>query len=273
MALTSKKPSKLTNQELSIQISLSGLSFCILQKDTLTVTYLKHFKKEQKCNPIELLDWIKEAFDNEEELSQLFRKVQLIHSNELASLVPDKFFDEAHLADYLKYNAKILVSDYISYDTIDINRSKNVYVPYVNVNNFIYDQFGEFTFKHSATILIENVLKQEQQTIESVMYINVDHPHFEIVVIKSGELQFYNRFEFTTKEDFIYYVLFTVEQLELNPETVKVKLVGSINENDELYNMVYKYIREVNFGKNTHNLNFTKSPKNNHSNFIILNSF
>ena len=51
--------------------------------------------------------------------------------------------------------------------------------------------------------------------------------HFEIIVIANKKLQLYNTFQFTSKEDFIYYVLFTAEQLKLNPEKFELLLLGS----------------------------------------------
>jgi hypothetical protein len=39
--------------------------------------------------------------------------------------------------------------------------------------------------------------------------------------------------------------LFTAEQLQLNPEKFPVVLMGSVDENDELYQIAYKYVRHV----------------------------
>jgi hypothetical protein len=41
---------------------------------------------------------------------------------------------------------------------------------------------------------------------------------FEIIVIQNQQLLLFNSFEYLTPEDFIYYVLFTAEQLNINPE-------------------------------------------------------
>src|SRR5690606_5493850 len=139
----------------------------------------------------------------------------------------------------LKFNSKILKSDFIAFDTIDINESVNVYVPYANINNFIYDLFGTFTYKHISTILIEQLLMIEKNAAELKMYVHVDYKNFEIIVIENGKLLLYNTFEFNTKEDFIYYILFTAEQLKLNPETLHLIFIGNINKEDVFYNMAY----------------------------------
>lgn len=264
-----------TKQELSIQISLSGLSFCILQRDTKTISFLEDYEFEKKLNPHEVLDKIKHIYNTESFLKSNFSNVQVIHVNELSTLVPKPLFDENCLADYLKFNSKILQSDFIAYDSIDINDSANIYVPYVNINNYIYDLFGAFTYKHISTILIEQILAIEKNATNVKMYINVNKSHFEMVVINKSKLLLYNTFEYNTKEDFIYYILFTAEQLQLNPELFELIFLGDIDSKDELYVIAYKYVQFVFFGKRQDNYKYSLNaqPKSNHSHFAILKSF
>ncbi len=273
MAQTTKISNLNINQELSIQISLSGLSFCILQRDTNTITYLNNTAFERKVNPIELLDKLKDAFNTIEALKVSFNSVNVIHVNDLSSLVPKPLFDEDNLADYLKFNSKILKSDFLSFDEISINDSFNVYVPYVNVNNFIYDLFGSFTYKHFSTVLIENILSLEKNTVDTKVYVHISSNHFEILVIEKGNLLIYNTFEYTTKEDFIYYLLFTTEQLQLNPETLQLVFLGDINKEHALFEMAYKYIRNISFGNRLDTYDYKIEPKTNYSDFTLIKSF
>tara|TARA_R110000868_G_scaffold132182_3_gene342776 strand:+ start:1085 stop:1906 length:822 start_codon:yes stop_codon:yes gene_type:complete len=260
-------------QELSIQISLSGLSFCILQKDSNTISCIKHIAFEKKLNPLEALDQLKHVFNTEDALKSSFNAVYVIHVNELSTLVPKALFNEDSLADYLKFNSKILKSDFITYDTISINDSVNVYVPYININNFIYDMYGSFTYKHVSTVLIENILLIEKHIEDLKVYAHISSNHFEIIVTKKGGLLLYNTFEYTTTEDFIYYLLFTTEQLQLNPETLQLIFIGNIVKDDELYKMAYKYIRHISFGNRFDNYSYTTQAKTNYSDFTLIKNF
>ncbi len=275
MATANNNLTNLTNLDLSIQINLNGLSFCVLNTESQTVTFIKQVAFEEKTTPIQVLDKLKQCFITIPELNIPFNNVRLVYVNELFTLVPETLFDESLLADYLKYNTKILKSDFIDFDTIYANHSKNVYVPYVNINNYIYDKFGSFSYKHYATILIEQILQQEAQSAETKVYIHVGQSHFEIIVVKNGKLLLYNTFEHQTKEDFIYYILFTAEQLKLNPDDLSVVLLGNIIINDDYYNILYKYVRHVAFGhrKDSYNYNYTSKPTTNYSDFILIHSF
>ncbi|MBU2951034.1 DUF3822 family protein [Tamlana agarivorans] len=273
MAITNKSSNELTNIELSIQLSLSGLSFCILNRNLNTVINLREIQFEKKLNPLELLDRLKELFHNQETLSYNFSKVSVIHENDLFAIVPQPLFNEDCLAHYLKFNSKILKSDYITYDTIKENDSVNVYVPYININNFIYDKFGAFTFKHISTVLVENLLQVEKNKLNTRVYINVSFDHFEIVIIEHSKLKLCNTFTYGSYEDFIYYILFTAEQLNLNPETLKLVFLGQIEKGDKLYEIAYKYIRNISFGNRNDTFKFEKQPQTSYSNFTLINNF
>jgi len=230
---------------------------------------------DKKVNPIEALEHLKQFLAVHSEFNISFTSVLAIYQNELSNLVPKVLFDEEQSADYLKFNSKILKSDFISYDEIAINDSVNVYVPYMNINNFIFDTFGVFEYKHASTILIDNLLQNEVKSDEATIYLNINKDHFELVAIKDKKLLLYNSFEFSTKEDVIYYLLFTIEQLHLNPETIKLNLMGLIEKDDTLYNIIFTYVRLVEFYKPNYNFEFKPElkPKHQHHNAVILNSF
>ncbi|MDG5491463.1 DUF3822 family protein [Psychroserpens sp. SPM9] len=260
---------------LSIQIRLSGLSFCILNRSTNTIELLDTIELDKKATPFELLNELKKAIEANAAFEQSFDSVLCIYQNELSCLVPKAVFDENSLADYLKFNAKILKSDFINYDTLASIDCMNVYVPLVNINNYVFDTFGTFDYKHSSTILIDTFSQKSSKETAKTMYINVNRSTFEIICINNSELLFYNTFEYATKEDFIYYILFTVEQLKLNPETIKTILTGQIEKDDDLYKILYTYIRFVDIedANSYFKFDLTINTHTTYKDFIILNSF
>ncbi|MCB0461879.1 MAG: DUF3822 family protein [Flavobacteriaceae bacterium] len=271
---TNNSIEKILNNTLSIQVSLSGLSFCILNTESNTIIHYSSISFDKTLNPREVLDELKTHLSTNKVLLQDFNAIRLIHENEISTLVPKSLFNEDNLADYLKFNAKILSNDYITYDELAQADIINVYVPYVNINNFLYDTFGTFEFNHYSTILLNAIFELHKDKNEITMYVNIAKQHFEIIVIKGNNLILYNTFEYSTKEDFIYYILFTAEQLELDPEAFPLVLIGNISENDNFYNIAYTYIRHVSVFKNR--LKYTLEIENDEAfrnNFVLQNSF
>lgn len=258
------------NLVLSIQAGLSGLSFFVLDRfsEIIVDVIVENFSKQQ--TPDQLLKAVKTAFNRNDSLQQSFSKVQIIHDNEMQSLVPSALFEEAHLSDYLKYNTKIFKTDFITYDVIQNKDAMLVYIPFVNINNYIFERFGSFEYKHSATVLIDKILQLEKNNNQKKLYINIQQTHFELIALDGNSFQLFNRFEYKTREDFIYYILFTAEQLDFNPENFKCILMGAVEDNDELFSIAYKYIRHVSLLPIS---NMRYNQNNSTQNFTLLNSF
>jgi len=231
--------------KLSIQVSLNGLSFCIV--DTLTNKVLQSETSvfETERTPHGLQKGLVALIDKNDIASKIFVEVIVIHRNKLFSLVPKPLFDTNELANYLKFNTRILANDHLAFDEIESYDMINVYVPFTNVNNYIYDLFGEFTFKHSGTVMVESLLGTQNRNKDSICYVHIAHQQMEITVIQNKTLLLYNSFEFNTKEDFIYYLLFTFEQLKLDTESTPLKLFGDVEEGDRIYDICYEYVNKV----------------------------
>lgn len=197
-------------------------------------------------------------------VNSTFESVSIAHANNLSTFVPKPFFKEENIADYLKYNIKVLQNDFIVHDNIDGADMINVYIPFVYLNNFLFDKFGSFEYKHSSSVFVESILKKSVPKDEQIFYVNVENGFFQITVVKNNKLVLYNAFDFKTKEDFIYFILFTAEQLKMNPDKFKLYLSGQIDKESVLYKIVYTYVRNVYFLESS-------SENENHQNYILLN--
>lgn len=231
--------------KLSIQVSLNGLSFCVADtlRNTILVSDQVNFGKE--LSPYEVQKELKNLIKVHGIAEMHIAETVVVHRNSLFSLVPKALFDKNELANYLKFNAKILANDLIEYDEIESHEIVIVYVPYVNINNYIFELFGEFEFVHNGTVLLQSLLKTAGNTAEPVCYVHVGHKQMDLIVLSRKQLHYYNSFNFDTKEDFIYYILFTLEQLDLDPELILLRLFGFIEEGDELYSICYEFIRHI----------------------------
>jgi hypothetical protein len=260
---------KTKNIELSIQFSLDGFSFCVLDPKTQKDIYFTQYQFEETLNSLEdLLKKIQTIFKNDANLQIEYAAVSVIHQSNLSTIVPTKYFDKKSLATYLNFNIKTLKTDFITFDSINTIDAKNVYVPYVNINNYLFQNFGEFEYQHHSSILLEKLLKIESST-EKKMYVNVSKSSFDIVVLENRKLIFSNSFSYTTKEDFIYYILFTAEQIQLNTEEFKLYFMGEIEVESEIYKIAYTYIKNISFLKSENSI-FKDLEISNHSNYILL---
>ena len=260
-------------KKLSIQVSLTGLSFCCFDTLNNTVTSFNevHFDTFHKATKIE--DLFADAFKNHPELNDSYDEILVIHNNNLSTFVPEPLFDENFLGSYLQYNTKVFETDFFAFDEIPNYQMNTVYIPYVNINNFFIDQFGAFDYKHANSILVSKLLVASKNKDEKKMFVHINTGHFEIIVVQNQKLLLFNSFDYNTPEDFLYYILFTAEQLNLNPENFPLELIGNIDTESDYFKIAYKYIRNVSLidvEDLRWNNYFSEAENRNH--FILFNS-
>jgi len=259
--------------KMSIQVSLNGLSFCIKKNGNISFLEIDNFGIQ--LTPEQVLEKIKFSLNSKEELKDNFDSIEVIHQNDLYSTIPKSLFDESKLSEYLKYNIKVLQSDFIAFDLLEQQELVVTYVPYININNFFFDTFGAFVYKHSNTILVNTLLLQEKNTDSIRVFANINENSFDLIVISKGKLILNNTYKYHNKEDFLYYLMYSTEQLKLNPEEFELIFLGKIKKEDELYSIAYAYIRNVSFGKTKQNLTLTPDIQyfEPHENFVLLSQF
>ena len=264
------------DNHLSIQLSLDGFSFCIIDKNTNEVNLIQNIPfKNSSSTPEKHLKNIEKIYKTEDLLSKNYNSVNISHVNELATFVPKPLFDPNHINSYIKYSSKTYKNDYIVYDEIENHDMFSVFIPFVNINNFLLEKYGSFEYKHFSSILVENLLNTYKFSERPHLFVDLHDQHFEIVAIADNKLVLYNSFKYTTKEDFIYYILFTAEQLNFNPEKFELVLSGSIIKDDAFYKIAYDYVRNIslleNRSKYTFSDNFTEEIKREF--YTLLNQY
>lgn len=263
-----------TYHKLTLKIGLTGFSYRVwdtLQKNIVAFQEI-HFDRNDKTKKVE--DWYEHAFFNSTDLRKSYDEVQVIHDNNLNTFVPNALFDEAYLGSYLQYNTKVFETDFFTHDSLEAYGMHNVYIPYVHLNNFLVDKFGQFDYQHAASILVRRLLDLSKNATEKKMFVHLAATHFEIIVLQNQHVLLYNSFDYKTPEDLLYYVLFTAEQLQLNPEQFPLEFLGNISTEYPVFQLVYAYVRNVNLFDMRHcktNNNYSNALNSEH--FILFQSW
>jgi hypothetical protein len=232
-------------KKLLLQVSLNGFSFCVFDTLQKVVLVIKEIDFTTFQNTSKVEENYYKAFNENFELKDSYDEIIVLHDNNLDTFVPKALFDDQFLGTYLQYNTKIFETDFFAVDEIANYEMSHIYIPYVNINNFLLDQFTTFNYKHINSILVSKLLDISKNIDENQVFVHFSSNKFEIVVVQNQKLLLYNSFDFITKEDFIYYLLFTTEQLNLNPEHFKLLLLGTISEESDLFQIAHKYVRNI----------------------------
>ena len=190
------------------------------------------------CENLEL--FIKESDIN---ISNIIN-VELIVCNKLSSIVPKNLFEEKLSLDYLKFNSKLLKDDYPANDMIEEIGAVNVYLPYINVNNYLIEKFGSFNYYHYSTILIKKLIKHNSSK-DLTLYANIELNNFQVLILKNRKLIYYNNFDIKEKEDILYFILFVMEQNKIDCNNDKLLLLGDIHKESDTYRLLIKFINNI----------------------------
>ena len=212
-------------KKLSLQVSAHGVSFCCFDTLNRVVT---HCISETFSKYAPLEDELWKVFVNNPILTNEYDEIVVLHNNSFNTFVPAAIFDANYPGSYLQYNTKVFDTDYFAVDELDSYELNNVYVPMMNVNNFLIDQFGAFEYKNANSVLVSKLLDASKNIDDKLVFVHFQDNNFEIIIVRNQKLLLYNSFEYKTPEDFLYFLLFTMEQLFLNPETAKVYLLGKV---------------------------------------------
>ena len=265
---------KLADYHLSIQIGKDELAYRVLDKDRNEVIVLESFTLQN--NETFLQEEILSKLINQNKILQYkYQQVFIIFDATKATLVPVSLYEQANNADYLKLVSNLADDDLIFTDYVQSLDAMNIYSLPKKLHEVITKTFDNLVVKHCSTTLIETSILQFKNQENEVIIANVHLNYFDVLVLKGKNLLLYNTFEFKTKEDFVYYVLFIYDQLKLNPEINELLLTGEVAENSPLHAFLYKYIRFVKFGKRNEHLKFSYGfstlPENYFYNLLNIN--
>ncbi|MEZ4794311.1 MAG: DUF3822 family protein [Flavobacteriaceae bacterium] len=250
---------------MSVQVALTGLSFLVSSQQR-EVLHFSEKTFDTLASPEDISLALSEELNSQLAYTENIQEVTLIHSSPYYTIVPKVLFVADKASEYLKFNTKILSNDFVAHDTLEGHAIEVVYLPFVNINNLLFDTFGSFSYYHASTLFLKYVLNNEKHAQEAKAYIRVSEDFFDMIVVKNGKLLLCNNYHYKSPEDFIYFTLFCLEQLQLNPNSIKTLLCGVIDENSTLYHMLYTYVRHVSFLEATLLSHMDKAP---HEHFIL----
>jgi hypothetical protein len=232
---------------LRLFISEAQLIFCVLDDRNNRLLHMQSYNFFQFASPAEYYATINNLFQQEELLNKTYRAIGVFIFNAYNTLVPGELFDEALLSSYIRFNFDTTITFNYASDQLINNDIINVYGIPDELKHSILHQFRDASVKHNSTVLIDHL--QSLPSNEERIYIYVQSNILQVCFIQNQRVMFFNSFPYATPEDFIYYLLYTYQQLKLDTENTPVYLMGEIVKESSLYEMLYKYIRHIHFMK------------------------
>ena len=228
---------------LSMLISNHIWSYAIFGKDFKTVYELceVHLQPANSGGSA-LSEQVDHLLHNHGLHQKKFDKVVVGVINHQFTMVPDAYAGDGHTRDYLAFTT--------GHTAMRINHQHHVqgllfgYSLPDDLQAVIEKTFANAFIRHSGAVNIY-LLSSQHSLKDAQLFLNLHDGQVELVARNSKGLCFYNVFDYQNNEDVLYYLLFMMEQYELNPLTSKVVIAAGREVTDELMKTIKKYIKQV----------------------------
>lgn len=242
-----------------LDISNSEIVFSLFSLDHELV-FLQHCELKANEKLSEALHYL---VDTEPYFSQSYLGVFVSVSNSLYTLVPGALFVNENKEEVLKFNHSIPADSVVLSDEIVSADSHCVYSVDKRVKELLDRIFPNNHLKHKVSCLIESLPGIASKNRKTCL-VNVQGNTTD-VSLYNKKLQFFNSFDFQTAEDFLYYILATLEQNSFTLDETDVVLAGEVEAGSAIYASLSEYIPKLKFavaGKTIVKKNdFTKLPE------------
>ena len=234
LADSSFDSNQISNLHLSIELSSSSLSYCIIDTEKYRCLLLS----SQKLETNNLL----EIFSNDDYLSQNFKSKSISFVNFANTLVPFELYEKKDKENLFalnhELNDEVLLEDNLREEIINLHAVPKLF--FQTIKNIL----PAATLRSQSSILINNFTNLNLKV--ETMFLYLKDSFVNIVVTKGKNLLFQNKFNYVTKEDLLFYVLFSIQELNFSNEDINTIVYGNVTENE--FNILYDYIRNIKYG-------------------------
>mgnify|MGYP001319857538 FL=1 len=234
LADSSFDSNQISNLHLSIELSSSSLSYCIID----TQKYRCLLLSSQKLETDNLL----EIFSNDDYLSQNFKSKSISFVNFANTLVPFELYEKEDKENLFalnhELNDEVLLEDNLREEIINLHAVPKLF--FQTIKNILPGA----ALRSQSSILINNFTNLNLKV--ETMFLYLKDSFVNIVVTKGKNLLFQNKFNYVTKEDLLFYVLFSIQELNFSNEDINTIVYGNVTENE--FNILYDYIRNIKYG-------------------------
>jgi len=234
---------------LSIQLGTYHFSYCLLNTTTFNYNYIKKYTLNSKDNTAAE---ITEIINNDAILKADFSSQSVAFVNFPSTLVPEKLYKKQEAEILLSFNTKVIGT--VLADNIISQKSYLIYSVPESILTIVSNFFPKAKYKSQESILIQQYSQLNTEKIQAYLYLN--EKKVSISIFNADKIIFNNSFKYTSKEDLLYYVLFSFEQLNISPDSIDLTVFGNIEDTGKSFTLLYEYIRNIKLGKRPYQFTF-----------------
>jgi len=228
--------------ELSILLGLDSLSYMITNPQR-QILLLRDYQLPADNGQTDYNDTITQ----DEYLQAAYRKVRVAAVAPPFTLVPERLYNPEEKRTYLQEIANVSPDKDIRADELREAQARVIYAAPQNITSLLQKHWTSGQLFHAVTPFVTGLLRLAKTPAAPVLYLQVYSGWLVAALVEGKNLQFLNTFHYQNAKDFLYFVLLVFDQYKLSPEDTPVSISGQLIEQSEIYPLLRRYIRTVQF--------------------------
>jgi hypothetical protein len=242
------------NYELSVQASVDGFSFCLLDTIRNKFVLIRVFEPEE--NKYFSSDYIQEIISKDDFLPRRYKKANIVLPSSKFTLVPAPLFDPGKKDEYFSFNH--LREDYSAIIANKVNDPETYLVFSVSkqINDVINTNFPGKHPYHQLKPLFNQISHTRKSVNGNYIHIHVEREFINLVIFNHNTLIFCNSFNYRNISDILYFVLNAFKKLDIKQEET-IYFSGLTEKYDDLFSNFSIYVRNLKFAEPYGNFTFS----------------
>jgi hypothetical protein len=193
-----------------------------------------------------------EPFDTE------FKSVSFALVDSLFTLVPSSLFDSSKRSEYLKLNHRLNDPSELIFFSEEISglNSQLVYAYPQILYNYLSGRFSKLSVHHSLVPCLEAFSLEKKN--QACIHLHIQSDRFDLIYFNDGKLQMVNSFGYQTVEDFIYYLLYVMEQMKIDRDSNQLTLYGEFELRSSLHDLIFEYVRRPELKERSQKIKYSR---------------
>ena len=237
---------RLAGGEVFLQMQEDGLRLLYRLPDSGSLCALDEIRFTRNLDSSEKIlqfrHFIPESMLSETE----FSKITIATDPANFTLIPEEFFSEESKTDLLLLTGELAESDAVFSEKTG-NGMRLVFSVAREWTDWASGIFqpAELHWTCLFSGMLQNILSESKP--ENLMLAHIGPGRLHCFGRKHGQFCFFNRFDFKTEQDLLYFFLLAMEQCRLDPEKDPVQLCGSIMSGSAGFEKLSRYAGNLNF--------------------------
>lgn len=219
---------------LKLSIDYRHIRYIIEMNDT--IVFYGEYALQSVANDADLKEQMEIILSKDAFLNKQFSAVKICWMTDF-EIVPTAFYDDSDT------DADAGVNDILG------GEAKFLFEKINSISILLDIKYPAAIHYHCGAAFIEAIRKNGLSASKD-LFINIHSQSIEVLYFdEAATLKIYNRYEYRSYQDYIYFVLLVADEMQIDRESTRAVLMGEVSEHSQLYEVTTRYFRQTSFVK------------------------